>query len=235
MAADLAKDKFWVNKYLYHDAEKTYYEGMAKVDGISQALTANDKSSSCNTNNTELTRLAALIERLEVAFQSLEKRVQSLEVKCNSSSPAVCPAKPSEPKKKAAPAKDDDDDVDLFASDSEDEDEEAKKIREQRLAEYAAKKSKKPALVAKSNIILDIKPWNDETNMKELEEAVRKVEMDGLVWGASKLVPLVFGIYKLQISCVVEDEKVSVDQLTETLEEIEEYVQSVDIAAFNKV
>ena len=37
---------------------------------------------------------------------------------------------------------DDDDGVDLFGSDSEDEDEAAAKIREQRLAEYAAKKSK---------------------------------------------------------------------------------------------
>lgn len=37
---------------------------------------------------------------------------------------------------------DDDDGVDLFGSDSDDEDEAAVKVREQRLAEYAAKKSK---------------------------------------------------------------------------------------------
>lgn len=43
-----------------------------------------------------------------------------------------------------------------------------------------------PVLIAKSNIILDVKPWDDETNMKELEEHVRKVTMDGLVWGACK-------------------------------------------------
>lgn len=47
--------------------------------------------------------------------------------------------------------------------------------------------------------------------------------------------PLAFGIHKLQISCVVEDEKVSVDWLTEQIQELEDYVQSVDIAAFNKV
>lgn len=51
----------------------------------------------------------------------------------------------------------------------------------------------------------------------------------------AKLVPLAFGIHKLQISCVVEDDKVSVDWLTEQIQEIEDYVQSVDIAAFNKV
>jgi len=47
--------------------------------------------------------------------------------------------------------------------------------------------------------------------------------------------PLAFGIHKLQISCVVEDDKVSVDWLMEKIQNIEEYVQSVDIAAFNKV
>lgn len=115
------------------------------------------------------------------------------------------------------------------------EDEEAAKIREQRLAEYASKKSKKPALIAKSNIILDIKPWDDETDMKQMEAAVRKIEHDGLLWGASKLVPLAYGIHKLQISSVVEDDKVSIDWLTEEIESNEDLVQSVDIAAFNKI
>lgn len=50
---------------------------------------------------------------------------------------------------------DDDDDFDLFGSD---EDEEAEKIKAQRLKEYAEKKAKKPALIAKSSILLDVKP-----------------------------------------------------------------------------
>ncbi|XP_059472412.1 elongation factor 1-beta'-like [Neocloeon triangulifer] len=128
---------------------------------------------------------------------------------------------------------DDDDDVDLFGSDEEDE--EAERVKQQRLKEYADKKSKKPALIAKSSIVLDVKPWDDETDMKELEKQVRTVEMEGLVWGASKLVPVGYGIQKLQIMCVVEDEKVSVDLLTETIQEFEDFVQSVDIAAFNKI
>ena len=57
-----------------------------------------------------------------------------------------------------------------------------------------------------------------------MEKAVRAIQMDGLVWGASKLMPVAFKIFKLQISCVVEDDKVSVDLLTETLEGIEDYV-----------
>jgi len=35
--------------------------------------------------------------------------------------------------------------------------------------------------------------------------------------------------------CVVEDDKVSIDELTETIEAFEDHVQSVDIAAFNKI
>ncbi|XP_063537016.1 elongation factor 1-beta' [Cydia strobilella] len=147
-------------------------------------------------------------------------------------SPLTAGGKPT-----AAPAKveDDDDDVDLFGSGDEEEDAEAARIREERLKAYSEKKSKKPALIAKSSILLDVKPWDDETDMKELEKQVRTIEMDGLLWGASKLVPVGYGIHKLQIMCVIEDDKVSVDLLTEKIQEFEDFVQSVDIAAFNKI
>jgi EF-1 guanine nucleotide exchange domain len=39
-------------------------------------------------------------------------------------------------------------------------------------------------LGGKSSVLMDIKPWDDETDMKKLEEAVRSVEMPGLLWGA---------------------------------------------------
>ena len=32
-----------------------------------------------------------------------------------------------------------------------------------------------------------MKPWDDETDMKKLEEAVRSVQMEGLLWGACML------------------------------------------------
>ena len=65
--------------------------------------------------------------------------------------------------------------------------------------------------------------------MKVLEENVRKIEMDGLTWGASKLVAVGFGIKKLQINLVVEDEKVSVDELQQNIEADEDHVQSTDV------
>lgn len=49
-------------------------------------------------------------------------------------------------------------DFDLFGSDDDEESEEAKRVREERLAAYAAKKAKKPGPIAKSSIIFDVKP-----------------------------------------------------------------------------
>ena len=51
----------------------------------------------------------------------------------------------------------------------------------------------------------------------------------------AKLVPVGYGINKLQLMCVVEDEKVSIDELSEQIAEFEDFVQSVDIAAMSKI
>merc|ERR1712029_352138 len=134
-----------------------------------------------------------------------------------------------------AAAADDDDDVDLFGSDEEEDDEEKKRITEERLAAYAAKKAKKPALIAKTSVLLDVKPWDDETDLDEMLKCVKSIEMDGLVWGANKKIPIGYGISKLQVMCTVEDAKVSVDELGEKIEGFEDFVQSVDVAAMNKI
>ena len=76
---------------------------------------------------------------------------------------------------------------------------------------------------------------DDETDMKELESSVRSIEKDGLTWGASKLVPVGFGIKKLQINLVVEDEKISLDELQEEIDGFEDYVQSSDVVAMQKL
>ncbi|XP_036613404.1 elongation factor 1-beta-like [Trichosurus vulpecula] len=129
----------------------------------------------------------------------------------------------------------DDDDIDLFGFDEEEESEEAKKLREERLAQYESKKSKKPAIVAKSSILLDVKHWDDKTDVAKLEECVRSIQADCLVWGTSKLVPVGYGIKKLQIQCVAEDDKVGTDMLEERITAFEDYVQSMDVDAFNKI
>lgn len=54
--------------------------------------------------------------------------------------------------------------------------------------------------------------------------------IDGLVWGGSSLVAVGFGIKKLQINLVVEDDKVSLDELQQQIEGDEDHVQSTDVS-----
>jgi elongation factor 1-beta len=135
----------------------------------------------------------------------------------------------------AAAAAGDEDDIDLFGSDDEEVDEEAEKIKAQRLAEYNAKKAAKPKPIAKTTITLEIKPWDDETDMDAMTKGVKDITMDGLLWGGHQLVPIGYGIRKLQINCVVEDDKVMLDDLTDQITALEDYVQSVDVAAMQKI
>lgn len=76
---------------------------------------------------------------------------------------------------------------------------------------------------------------DDETDLVAMEAAVRSIQKDGLVWGASKFVAVGFGIKKLQINLVVEDDKVSTDELGEQIQEFEDYVQSTDVVAMQKL
>ena len=154
--------------------------------------------------------LKKVTDELRALVLSLDSRVKALEGPKSASAPSapVQPPKPAEQKKEEE--EDDDDDVDLFGDDDE-EDEDAERIKQERIAAYSARKSKsnlywskflqhwfnffclflscivsEPVLIAKSNIILDIKPWDDETDMKEVENQVRKIEAEGLLWGAGK-------------------------------------------------
>ncbi|XP_034838889.1 probable elongation factor 1-delta [Maniola hyperantus] len=258
----LAHEKVWLEKTIYTDAERNYYESLSKGNQAPAVVTGSVLASEvakarqhiknslecmdsvaalAGVPNTEISNKINSFKNenseLKKAMDELRKQVFSLQVRVESLETATSSYAKSEPPKAAAAkvSEDSDDGVDLFGSDDEEENAEATKLREERLAAYNAKKSKKPVLIAKSNIILDVKPWDDETDMKAMEEAVRKISNDGLLWGAAKFVPLAFGIKKLQISCVVEDEKISVDWLTEEIEKLEDLVQSVDIAAFNKV
>merc|ERR1711864_66685 len=117
----------------------------------------------------------------------------------------------------------------------EEDDEEKKRITEERLKAYNEKKAKKPKVIAKTSVLLDVKPWDDETDHAKMLECVKSIAQDGLTWGASKLVPIGYGIKKLQVMCTVEDDKVSVEELSEKIEAFEDYVQSCDVNAMNKI
>lgn len=43
--------------------------------------------------------------------------------------------------------------------------------------------------------LLDMKPQDDETNMTNVEEAVKSLQLDGLLWGACMLIFITSYIY----------------------------------------
>ena len=130
----------------------------------------------------------------------------------------------------AAEATEEDDDVDLFGDETE-EDKAANEARKK-----AAEDKPKAGPIGRSAVILDVKPWGEEVDMKELEAKVREISLEGLEWKASKLVPIAFGINALQIMCHIVDDIVSVDEdIITALEGLEDEVQSVDVFAFNKL
>ncbi|XP_034559911.1 eukaryotic translation elongation factor 1 delta a (guanine nucleotide exchange protein) isoform X2 [Notolabrus celidotus] len=250
----LASENIWFDKQRYDEAEKCFYEGangpsthqqQAKTT-LQHAKGRQPKRQHRNSSSHGDQELVSRMKSLELENQTLNKVIESMRAALQKLETRVAvlektPAAAAVPSAKAAPVKqvngddddDDDDDIDLFGSD--DEDDEAERLKKERIDAYTAKKAKKPVLIAKSSILLDVKPWDDETDMAKLEECVRTVQMDGLLWGASKLVPVGYGIKKLQINCVVEDDKVGTDILEEEITKFEDFVQSVDVAAFNKI
>uniref|UniRef100_A0A3P8UU21 Elongation factor 1-delta n=1 Tax=Cynoglossus semilaevis TaxID=244447 RepID=A0A3P8UU21_CYNSE len=211
----LDNERVWLDKGRYDAAESQFYQNRCeKASGVKKERSTGANAASVSTTATN----TAALSKLECRVALLEKT----------------PGKAAPHKSRVLVNEEDaDDDIDLFGSDEDDD--EAEKLKAQRLKEYAEKKAKKPALIAKSSILLDVKPWDDETDMVKLEECVRSIQTDGLLWGTSKLVPVGYGIKKLQIACVVEDDKVGTDLLEEEITKFEDFVQSVDVAAFNKI
>ncbi|KPI82744.1 translation elongation factor 1-beta putative (eEF1B beta 2) [Leptomonas seymouri] len=140
------------------------------------------------------------------------------------------PAAPAPAPKAAAPAADDDD-IDLFGETTE---EEAAALEAKKKADAEKKKAKKE-VIAKSSILFDVKAWDDTVDLEALAKKLHAIKRDGLIWGDFKFVPVAFGVKKLQQLIVIEDDKVSGDDLEEMIMGFEDEVQSMDIVAWNKI
>ncbi|KAG5493845.1 hypothetical protein JKF63_01677 [Porcisia hertigi] len=130
-----------------------------------------------------------------------------------------------------APAAAEDDDIDLFGETTEEE----QAALEAKKAKDAEKKKAKKEVIAKSSILFDIKSWDDTVDLEALAQKLHAIQRDGLIWGDYKLVPVAFGVKKLQQLIVIEDDKVSGDDLEEMIMAFEDEVQSMDIVAWNKI
>lgn len=121
-------------------------------------------------------------------------------------------AKKEDSKPKAAPKKEaeEDEDFDPFADDPEADAAAAAAIKAKE--EAAKEKKKKAAPIAKSIILWEVKPWGEETDLDALAAKILAIEMDGLFWKTEyKKEPIAYGVFKIIIGAVVEDDKVSTD------------------------
>jgi translation elongation factor EF-1beta len=166
--------------------------------------------------------------------------------------PAAAAAKKAAPApKKAAPA---DDDMDLFGDEEEvDENGEtaaekaanaaraermaqALRLKEEKDAREGKVKKEKAKAVEKSLVVLEVKPWEADTDLVALWHEIVKYQQDGLTWGESyKLEPVAFGIKKLVLTCTIIDAQVLMEDITDAIEKLEDYVQSVNVASMNKI
>ena len=84
--------------------------------------------------------------------------------------------------------------------------------------------------------IIHIKPSDEETDLKALFEKIRAMEVKGCKWGETcNIKPLAFGINFLEISCVIEDDVCSEDDVIDAIMQFEDEVQSTEIVSFSKI
>lgn len=84
---------------------------------------------------------------------------------------------------------------------------------------------------------MNFKVFEQEQNLDDLAKKIMEVVVDGLIWRPEySKKPIAFGMEKLEIGCVIEDDKVGTDDLFEKLQgKWEEEIQSIDIVQFQKL
>ena len=144
---------------------------------------------------------------------------------------AKAPAKPKAAEEEDDPFGDDDD---LFG----DDDGAAAKALQEKLKAEAVERGKRKAAKARSLIVLEVKPFDAETNLEELALNIKSMTHEGIQnWGQEhKLEPVAFGIKKLIISCVVHDNLVGMDDIIDMInDKYEDDIQSIDVQSMSKV
>jgi len=152
--------------------------------------------------------------------------------------PTVAPTSSSSSKKKA----DEDDlfgdDDDLFGDEPEPKGEKplsrAEQMAKMKADKEAAEKANKRR--DRTQIIFEVKGWEAGQDMDGLWKKITQISIDGLTWGEGySKVPVAYGVFKLVISCVIFDDMVDLDDITDPIEAMEDDVQSVELCTMNKL
>jgi len=140
-----------------------------------------------------------------------------------------------------APVKKEEEELDLFGDDDEGEDNSKEVLAamlKKKEEEEKKKKAEKKAVIAKSSVTFDVKAYEEGFDFVALGKKIKEtINMDGLVWQLHfKILPVAYDIKKLQCGMIIEDDKVSADDVLEKIQELwPDDIQSCDIVEFNKV
>ena len=148
-----------------------------------------------------------------------------------------CTEKPAE--KVVEKKEEEEEEEDLFGDDDDDDDDAAEAMQAKLRAEAEKKKAEKEAAnkkVEKSLLVIHVKPYDEETNLEELYAKIRATEVKGCKWGETfNKQPLAFGIYYIEMSCVIEDDVCSEDDVIDAIMQFDDEVQSTETVSFNKI
>ena len=90
--------------------------------------------------------------------------------------------------------------------------------------------------VEKSHAILEVKGYEADQDLEALaKKIINTIKKDGLSWNMGyKFEEIAFGLKKLIIAFLAEDDKVSVQDIIDEIESWEDEVQSAEVVSFNK-
>lgn len=147
-------------------------------------------------------------------------------------------ARPQGEEKEEEKKEEEEEEEDLFGDDDDDEDDEAAAAMEAKIrAEAEKKKAEKEAnkKVEKSLMVINVKPYDEETDLKALFKKIQETEVKGCKWSETcNILPLAYGISYIQLSCVIDDDVCCEDDVIEAITQFEDEVQSTEVASFNK-
>lgn len=153
------------------------------------------------------------------SFSEAERRVWPETCADDAAKPTKGAEKKAEKKVEAEKPKDDEDDFDLFGEQTEEEKAALEKTKESVDNKKKEATKKKKEVIAKSTLVFEIKPMSGDTDLTEVEEKVRSIKMEGLEWSsACKRIPMVFGLFKLQLGAVIIDELIQTEEILERIE-----------------
>jgi len=99
------------------------------------------------------------------------------------------------------------DDVFSFDDDGGDDDAAALIAKKKKEEEDKKKKAAKERPPAKSTVVMDVKPLEEDTDLGQLEAQIKAITKEGLVWGAKcERVPVAYGIFNLRVLCTIVDD-----------------------------